>query len=371
MNNKQKGNPEVLTNINFFGRIHRRSLLWIAIACLVIVLSDVLPSSWLDKWYYNGIFGWFRVVYDFLLSWSPLPIIYVVISIIVVRTARWIGDFKKGFIYELSKALGGVAFLIILFYLLWGFNYNQITLQDRLGFDLKKVSQTEIEAEFRRSSEELKKEADDLPEWFTTEESIKDLKISDNELRPDVEHALGDLGLPHSGCVRVRQLWPNGFLLRWSTAGIYIPQTGEGHIDKGLLSVQKPFTIAHEMAHGYGVTDEGACNFIAWLACRQSRDNWVRFGGALTYWRYAASEMPMDSVEKVLLTFNPVVHRSLTLINENDKKYPDILPRIRDAIYSSYLKRHGVKGGLRSYNYVVLMVAQYLAKHEQGPRTED
>ena len=102
--------------------------------------------------------------------------------------------------------------------------------------------------------------------------------------------------MPHSGRVRVRQPWPNGFLLRWSTAGIYIPQTGEGHIDRGLLAVQKPFTIAHEMAHGYGVADEGACNFIAWLACSQSRDPWVRFGGALTYWRYAAAEMPYESV---------------------------------------------------------------------------
>src|SRR5258706_51897 len=141
MNNKQKGNPEVLTNINFLGRIDRRSLLWMVIAGLVIVLSDILPSSWLDKWYYNGIFGWFRGAYDFLLSWSPIPMIYIVLSVIIVRIARWISEFKKGFIYTVSKALGGIAFLIILFYLLWGFNYNQMPLQDRLGFDINKVSQ--------------------------------------------------------------------------------------------------------------------------------------------------------------------------------------------------------------------------------------
>jgi hypothetical protein len=32
-------------------------------------------------------------------------------------------------------------------------------------------------------------------------------------------------------------------------------------------------------------------------------------------------------------------------------------------IYGTYLRRHGVHGGLRSYNYVVLMVQRYLAHH--------
>ena len=64
--------------------------------------------------------------------------------------------------------------------------------------------------------------------------------------------------------------------------------------------------------------------------------------------------------------FPPVILRSLELIRENDKKYPDILPKVRDAIYSNYLKHHGVEGGLRSYNYVVMMVVEYLGKKEEG-----
>ena len=124
------------------------------------------------------------------------------------------------------------------------------------------------------------------------------------------------------------------------------------------------------MAHGYGVTDEGACNFIAWLACSGSRDQWVRFGGAFTYWRYAAAAMPYDSVAQVINTFPPVVTRALTLVKQNDLKYPDIMPKVRDAIYSSYLKRHGVKGGLHSYNYVVLMVQQYLEAESKRLQSE-
>ncbi len=350
--------------------IHTRSLVWIAAAILALIIKEILPAYFWDHWYYKGFFVGIRQAYDFLLGWSPVPMIYIVLSILLVRTARWIGDRSKGWFYLISRALGGVGALVTIFYFSWGFNYGQFSLQERLGFDRSLTDKADIEAEFVRATDVLKQESTGLPVDLTRDNAIVGLKVVDNDLRQDVEEALAKLNMPHSGRVRIRQPWPDGFLLRWSTAGIYIPQTGEGHIDRGLLAVQKPFTIAHEMAHGYGVADEGACNFIAWLACSQSGDPWIRFGGALTYWRYAAAEMPYDSVSNVIHTFPPVVMRAITLVKENDKKYPDILPRVRDAIYSSYLKRHGVKEGLRSYNEVVIMVQQYLRKTSNGSMPE-
>ena len=344
---------------------HKRSLVWIAIALLVLVMTRILPVSFFEKWYYEGIFRWIRVAYDYVLGWSPVPMIYIVVLIVLFQIFRWAIDWKKGFSYQMTRLLGGFAVIISLFYILWGFNYRQVSLQERLGFDLAEFSVEDVEAEFNRATEVLKNEAQGLPVQLTSDEAISDFKINDHDLRPDVERALRDLGVPHTGRVRVRQLWPGGFLLRWSTAGIYIPHAGEGHIDKALLAVQKPFTIAHEMAHGYGITDEGACNFIAWLACSQSGNQWIRFGGALTYWRYVAAEVDDKKVKELIQTFDPVIGRSIQLIRENDRKYPDIMPQIRDAIYSTYLKRHGVKGGLKSYNYVVMMVHQYLQSQKE------
>jgi len=351
-------------------KIHPRTWFWIGAALLCIILKEVLPGHFWEAWYYKGFFPIFRQTYDTLLGWSPLPMVYVIFSIVLVRTARWAGRWEKGWLYQVSHAIGGIAAMITLFYFAWAFNYGQVSLQERQGFNFKEVNHEEISQEFHRATEVLIAEAERLPSNFSNDEAIAEAPIDDHILRPEVERALQQLNMPSAGRVRVRQLWPKGLLLRLNTAGIYIPQTGEGHVDKGLLSVQKPFTIAHEMAHGYGVADEGACNFIAWLACSQSRDQWVRYGGALTYWRYAAAEMPSDSVHQILNTLPPVVLRSIALIKANDKKYPDFMPKARDAIYSSYLKRHGVKEGLRSYNEVVMMVSQYLEKNLPVVRPE-
>lgn len=351
--------------------IHRRSVLWLILAICCLVAKEVLPEVFWEIAYYKGIFKAIRVVYDYTLGWLPFPMIYVVVGIALFRTGNWIADWNRGALFQWSRAIGGISALIMIFYFTWGFNYGQVPLVVRQGFDFSSVGPEQLIHEFGRASDVLQREAENLPEVFTTDVSIRRSPVVDRSLRDDVEQALSLLSLPHAGRVRVRRLWPNGILLRLSTAGIYIPHAFEGHIDKGLLSVQQPFTMAHEMAHGYGVADEGACNFIAWLACSQSKDPWVRFGGALTYWRYVAAEMDADTVSARLNTMPAVVLRSMKLVRENDHNYPDIMPHVRDAIYSSYLKNHGVKHGLRSYNEVVVMVQQYLQRNPSTLRPMD
>jgi len=322
-----------------------------------------MSKSFGDAVYYRGLFMGLRPVYDYIFGYSPIPMVYLVSGAILVRTYYWIKERKNGFIYMIVRAVGGLAAVVFFFYWFWAFNYHQVSLPDRLGFKMQSVDGDDIQQEFDRASASLIVAANALPNDMRDDFTIQKKAVTDGDLREDVEGALKTLGLPHLGRVRVRQMVPKGILLRWSTAGIYIPQAGEGHIDAGLLSVQKPYTMAHEMAHGYGVTDEGACNFIAWLACEQSKNPWIRYSGALSYWKYAAYEAQQDSVQTMMKTFPEVIERSIQLVRENDKKYPDLFPKYRDAIYTSYLKHHGVKEGLRSYDEVVLMVQQFMAKN--------
>jgi hypothetical protein len=365
-------------NITFIGAnglpprkfLHGRSMIWIGLMLGGIFLSRILPAQFWEDWYYRGVFPLFRVTYDYTFGWSPIPVVYIIVLIMLFRTVRWSRHMQKGVWFQLSRAIGGISAMIVLFYVLWGYNYGQQSFHKRLGLETLEITQPEMMAEFDRATQALHLEASVLPAKLTEEKALKRHITSDDHLRPDLEKTLNLLNLPHRGRVRVRQLWPNGFLMRWSTAGIYIPQTGEGHIDRGLLAVQKPFTIAHEMAHGYGVTDEGACNFIAWLTCSRSADPWVRFGGALSYWRYAASSMPDTVVMEALASLPPVVRRANDLVRKNNAKYPDLLPKLRNGIYASYLKSHGVESGLKSYSEVVVMVHHYLQTKSVHPQLE-
>jgi hypothetical protein len=204
-------------------------------------------------------------------------------------------------------------------------------------------------------------------------ESIKD--VHDLSLRTNAEHeisivqdlrdVLEQFDFPLCKSPRVRIVRPKGILMRWNTAGIYVPYSGEGHVDAGMLAVQIPFTLAHEMAHGFGVTDEADCNFLAYLVCRQSKDPLVRFAGILGYWRYVAGEYRFqfpEEYKKVFEELPDLVKALLLEIRANDAKYPDLFPKLRNAVYDTYLKTQGVHDGLMSYNRVVQMVWAYEKK---------
>jgi len=51
-------------------------------------------------------------------------------------------------------------------------------------------------------------------------------------------------------------------------------------------------------------------------------------------------------------------------------KYPDILPKVRDAVYDTYLKSHGVKGGMSSYSTVVKLMLQW-KKSDKNPELKE
>src|SRR5688500_15726206 len=91
---------------------HKRSIIWIGIALTVLIMSRVLPVSFFEKWYYEGIFRWFRVTYDYILGWSPVPMIYVVVLVMLVQIVKWANDWTKGFWYQMTRVLGGLAMII-------------------------------------------------------------------------------------------------------------------------------------------------------------------------------------------------------------------------------------------------------------------
>jgi hypothetical protein len=147
--------------------------------------------------------------------------------------------------------------------------------------------------------------------------------------------------------------------LRISTAGVYIPFTGEGNIDPGLHYLQLPFVMAHEMSHAYGFGDEGTCNFLAYLACTQSEDLFLKYVGHLYYWRYVASdyrEFQPEAYKDFFETLPVGVKSDLAAIRQEMDKYPDIFPAVRDAAYTAYLQAQGIQEGLKNYDRVIMMV---------------
>jgi len=253
--------------------------------------------------------------------------------------------------------LGGAV--IFFFYFLWGFNYQQKQLGEILDLKPVKPDTTQLYESavfFLGKLNRLRSNVSDkdvpLDFGYVPEDY-------ENDIRRNLEQILSEWNLPTAGRVRVRELYPKGILLRISTAGVYIPFVFEGHIDAGLHPIQYPFTLAHEMSHGYGLADEGTCNFTGYLACMNSEDAFVQYSATMSLWRYMANNLRRASprlYKKLNSQISDHVRMDLVAVMDEMDLYPDLFPEVRDAVYDSYLKSHGVAGGLSNYSTVVRMV---------------
>lgn len=338
-------------------------LKWFFIGLLSIFLAYLAGfcPKCVDTLYFKGIFQFIRVIYDYTVGWLPFGSVYLLFVFLVwfigAKTRAWYLKDR-----QLSSALVGIAnfagAVIFLFYFLWGFNYKKTSVEKYLGLQVENPSYVQIQDELTLLTEAMHAERANITNDTMALSVAHVPKNMEIKIRESLEKTLAQLEYPNWGKVRVRKLRPMGILLRISTAGVYIPFAIEGHIDGGLHHTAWPATMAHEMSHGYGFTDEGTCNFWSYLTCMNSDDAFIRYSGLYGYWRYVASTM-----RQLDPAYYDQWYRDLPSGIRNDAierrqyldRFPDIMPRMRDQIYDSYLKSQGIKEGLASYERVILL----------------
>lgn len=354
-------------------KVHVKSYLGVVAGLLTIALVAILRShpEVVEVLYYQGLYPVIRSIYDYTLGRLPFAMMYVALPFLIywiVRQMRLrLAEDRHPaacLVLGLSNAAG---WLIAFFYWSWGFNYSRPSLEVSLGLPQGvAVDTTMLIDELYRVTDlyEATRQAID-----TTYNSLdlRHLPLHlEREVRADLTAVLRQHHWPITGQPRVRVLRPAGSLLRISTAGVYLPFAMEGHIDAGLHPIQYPYTMAHEMSHGYGFTDEGVCNFLALLACMRSDLPIVRYSALRAYWIYLARDvrrLDADLYRRCYDGLSQAVQNDYQAVIDQMDRYPDILPAVRDFIYDTYLKTNGVQAGLDSYGQVVGLSLSYQEKY--------
>ena len=352
---------------------------WIGLGSLAIVVRLLLGNSpsIIEKYYSQGIFLWIRTLIDHTVGLLPFPLIYLFFLVLIIFVFRKIRklirthiSFRETAIEVLFSLVSFLFGLVFFFLVLWGYNYGRFPLEQKLGIAPQPLSLIELKKELDINHQAVIEARSRIP-------NIKDTPIEaaflpkdiENEIRAIVKDELIRLGYKTSGKVRGRLLTPKGVLMRIGTSGVYFPWTGECNIDSGLHPVQIPFTLAHEFSHGYGFTDEGTCNFLAYLACIHSDNPMVQYSGYLGYWRYLASSYRRMDRENYKAYFDSVpkgVINDIIAIDQEIDKYPDIFPDFRDAFYDTYLKTQGISEGMKNYSRIVMLAKAWRDKNGQN-----
>ncbi len=330
-----------------------------------------------ERLFSRGFFLVARTFYDALTSFLPFPAIYLLLGWVVwllARKARIKKTLRERFGWRRAGLWClGVAnlagWVVAWFFWSWGYNYYRIPVERAMGLEVVPLDKKMITAAFEEETailSGLRAAAFPSDTGALSREAFPE--NLETRLREALKEVLTRYGYPDYGRVRGRLLYPAGVFLRFSTAGLYLPFTGEGHIDPGLHPVQWPYVMAHELSHGYGFGDEGTCNFWAYLACLHSGDPAIEYAGRLGYWRYLASvyrQYDPEGFQQARDALPPGVKNDLSAIVEAMNRFPDLIPKIQYQVYDAYLKSQGISEGMLNYNRVLVLMHAWKEKERR------
>ena len=164
----------------------------------------------------------------------------------------------------------------------------------------------------------------------------------------------------------------SNFFSQQYISGYYFPFSLEANYNNSMYIINKPSTMCHELAHVKGFMYEDEANFIAYLACAYSEDDFFRYSGYLSVINYLERdfitaignnptfyhEQPQISelVRRDNIFLTPEAWRQ---VEENAVFSTEFVRDISKEIIEVNLAINGVSDGILSYGRVVGLLLMY------------
>lgn len=317
-----------------------------------------------DELYSRKFFPGIRNVIDLTLGHLPFPSVYLFIAIVLFVLVLFLKRFRKkaGWksksIYTIQATSNGMGALVFFFLVLWGFNYQRTPIFQQLALKPKSLNLVQLESEITITKRLVEQYRRRVTSDSAAISEIMDYPDLEKLVRANMGENLEILGLNFTGRPRTKQFPPPGFMRKMGILGIYFPFTGESYIDPTLHPLEQPFTVAHEMAHSYGVTDEGEANFIAWVICTNSEDPLLRYSGHLRLLQYQMRDyyrMAPDEYKTWIKTLSSGVKNDLNSISAAAAAIKPFSLELSRKSNDIFLKSQGVKAGVNSYQQLPML----------------
>lgn len=210
------------------------------------------------------------------------------------------------------------------------------------------------------SAEILAKNISDIP---CGEDSLPDMTELCDELARSY-HSFCDVhGYYGKTFPRPKRIVFSKALSRMGTLAFYSFLTGEININTEIPDYTVPFTVAHEYAHYVGISSERDANFMAFLACINCDDRYVRYSGMLSGLEYLLSDIykaDSKAYTDILLRLSERAISDMALYRDYSNKYENgLVFEALDSLNSAHLDIWDA-GGKYSYSGVSRLIVAYI-----------
>jgi len=237
--------------------------------------------------------------------------------------------------------------LYLIFFWSWGLNYHRQPLDSKLPFDGERARPDRVKQFAERVAGQINRLYAEKQRQGYDEQKVQ---------KEAVRRVSRVVAVIDGSEWRASSLVKNSWLVNpWFHAagvdGLFNPFAHEPIVSNTLLDVERPFVIAHELAHVRGYPAEGDANLIAFFATVLSNDPILQYSGWLNLWLYVRSP-ELDTL------FQPGPRGDLQRVFDRIRgERVRWIGNFQTAILDWYLKANSVPEGVRSYSQVVLLAA--------------
>ena len=281
-------------------------------------------------------------IFELVILLSPIAVIFAVAYII--RSEKRI---HRRFLALLSL----ISLLPSLYVFNLGISYNTTGIRLEYG----EVGNDDLVSAARLLSERISTCAPDENEA----KSLADYRENFTKNYPEICHGYGlrMINLP-----KLKPLLTSKLMCSIGTLAFYSYPTAEININTDIPGYMQPFTVAHEYAHLLGAASEAEANFLAYLACEASENQYIYYSGSLSALEYLLSD-----IRKIDTEMYTEVYKSLPQNAKDDldasriffERYKgSLLYRMADRLNSAHLEISDSHG---AYSYSVF--SRYVTHH--------
>lgn len=308
------------------------------------------------------ITGFFAISF---YEWTAVALIIICPTLLGVLIVRLVRKKYSRAVQLLYKVAMFILWIFLLFGILYAPLYNRKSVFSAFG--LERVSLTE--ENIYTAAEYYVEKLNILSEEVERDEEgnvVSPYTFSELGCIINEEYAKYEEGFFAPFCVQPKQVILSVPMSYLGITGIYFPFYAEANVNVNIPSCDLPVTMAHEIAHGKGVSSESEANVSALVICLSSEDTYLQYCGLMSAVSDLLYALPEESSKSLREKLRPEVLNEYRNVSEHYKKYDGLIDSISSFFNDLFLKANGVEGGIVSYSQTTEgLVSLYLKEYEK------
>lgn len=322
----------------------------------------------------SSIFSWLTNIYRYSVG---EVMITMIVFIVLMGLIIFIAGFMK---YKWLKSLRRIYFKIVLYILIFIYAtetlncfvlYHTTTIENTLYKDIdlsSDISDGErliyvyntVVDNINKLSSKMKRDSDgDLIKNY----SYNECKAALRNISDRFTCLSGYYPSP-------KEIYYSDIMTQQYLAGIYFPFSMEANYNKLMYISNMPSTICHELSHLKGYIRENEANYLSFVACIESDNEFLQYSGYLSVFYYLLDDIETYATEEEKTNMHKIDKRAyddtifvkedvFNKIEEKSLVSTDTLSDATDKFIDSNLKINGVSSGMDNYNEVVRLLIFY------------